>query len=129
MQKDFCNKICQQRPFAGYGKFVRLGLDIRNMNSPLIENRTAHGGPADQWKRLDLRDRTMMGEEEDPVAIWPPNGSVIRFAQPRGALTRGLEHDLNVGRRARDDAEDFARACPQLVDSQASDCVIHGRSA
>ena len=21
------------------------------------------------------------------------------------------------------------RACPQLVDSQASDCVIHGRSA
>jgi hypothetical protein len=49
----------------------------------------------------------MVGDEEEPVALWAPNGSVVRLAQPRCALTHGVEHDLNIGRRARDGAEDL----------------------
>ena len=77
-------------------------------------------------------------------------------AAPKAAPNRRLSassKDTEVARltRERDDAVDqlsaasevlrvisrspdeldpvFTRACPQLVDSQASDCVIHGRSA
>ena len=49
-----------------------------------------------------------MGDEEEPVAIWAPNGCVVRLAQPRRALADGAEHGLNIGRGACDDAEDFA---------------------
>jgi hypothetical protein len=49
----------------------------------------------------------MMGDEQELVAIWAPNGSIVRLAQPRRALTQGIEHDLNVGRRAREGAEDL----------------------
>jgi hypothetical protein len=49
----------------------------------------------------------MVGDEEEPVAIWAPNRRVVRLAQPRCALTHGVEHDLNVSRRARDGAEDL----------------------
>jgi hypothetical protein len=66
--------------FAGPGKFVRLTLYVSNMNGPLIENGSARNVPARQWKRLDLRNRTMMGDRDEPVAIWPPNGGVVRLA-------------------------------------------------
>src|SRR6516225_6367735 len=49
----------------------------------------------------------MVGDEDEPVAIWAPNGSIVRLAQPRCALTHGVEHVLNVGRRARDGSEDL----------------------
>jgi hypothetical protein len=49
----------------------------------------------------------MVGDEDEPVAIWAPNGSIVRLAQPRCALTHGVEHVLNVGRRARDGTEDL----------------------
>ena len=49
-----------------------------------------------------------MGDEEEPVAIWAPNGCVVRLAQPCRALADGAEHGLNIGRGACDDAEDFA---------------------
>jgi len=63
--------------FAAYGKFVRPDLDISNMDGLLIENRTTYDRPPDQRNRLGLRDRTMMGDEEELVAIWAPNGSVV----------------------------------------------------
>jgi hypothetical protein len=49
----------------------------------------------------------MMGGEE-PVAIRPPDGSVIRLAQLGRALADGVEDGLNVGPRACDNAKDLA---------------------
>jgi hypothetical protein len=49
----------------------------------------------------------MMGDGEKLVAIWTPNGSIVRLAQPRRALTYSVKHDLNAGRRARDGVEDL----------------------
>ena len=53
-------------------------------------------------------DRTVMGDEEEPVAVLVPDGRVERLAQASGALRHGVEHGLDVGRRARDDAQDLA---------------------
>ena len=50
----------------------------------------------------------MMGGEEEPVAIRPPDGSVIRLAQLGRASADGVEDGLNVGPRACDDAKDIA---------------------
>jgi hypothetical protein len=50
----------------------------------------------------------MMGGEEEPVAIGPPDGSVIRLAQLGRALADGIEDGLNIGPRACDDAQDLA---------------------
>jgi hypothetical protein len=49
----------------------------------------------------------MVGDEEEPVAIWAPNRRVVCLAQPRCALTHGVEDDLNVSRRARDGTKDL----------------------
>ena len=50
----------------------------------------------------------MMSRKEESVAIWAPNGSVVRLAQLDRALADGVENGLGVGPRARDDAEDLA---------------------
>ena len=55
-----------------------------------------------------------MGGEEEPVAIRPPNGSVVRLAQLGRALADAVEHGLNVGPRACDGAKDLAGS-PQLL--------------
>src|SRR6516225_11631080 len=78
------------------------------MYGPFIENRSARGIVADQRKRFGLRDRTLKGDEEEPVAVWTPNGRIVRLAQPRRALADGVEHGLNVGRRVRDGAKNLA---------------------
>ena len=49
-----------------------------------------------------------MGGQEEPVAIRPPNGSVVRLAQLGRALADGVEHGMNVGPRACDDAKNLA---------------------
>src|SRR6516225_4870529 len=78
------------------------------MYGPFIENRSARGIVADQRKRFGLRDRTLKGDEEEPVAVWTPNGRIVRLAQPRCAVADGVEHGLNVGRRVRDGAKNLA---------------------
>src|SRR6516225_7829181 len=78
------------------------------MYGPFIENRSARGIVPDQRKRFGLRDGTLKGDEEEPVAVWTPNGRIVRLAQPRRALADGVEHGLNVGRRVRDGAKNLA---------------------
>ena len=50
----------------------------------------------------------MMGDEDESVAIWAPNGSVVCLAQLGSALTDNVEHGLDVSPRACDDAKDLA---------------------
>src|SRR5258705_6682381 len=50
-----------------------------------------------------------MAEEEEPIAVLTVDGGVERLAEASGALRHGVEHRLDVGGRARDDAEDLAR--------------------
>jgi hypothetical protein len=49
-----------------------------------------------------------MGGQEEPVAIRPPNGSVVRLAQLSRTLANGVEDGSKVGPRACDDAKDLA---------------------
>jgi len=57
----------------------------------------------------------MIGGGEEPVAIWSPDGCVVRLAQLGRTLANGLEQGLNVGLRACDHAKDLAGRLLLLV--------------
>jgi len=50
----------------------------------------------------------MVGHEVKELAIELEDVAELRLAEPRRALRDCVEHGLDVGRRARDDAEDLA---------------------
>jgi len=78
------------------------------VQGPLIENCSARHCPADQRERLDLSNRTIMGNGHDPVAVRTKNGRVVRLAQPCRALADRVEDGLNRGRRPCNSPEGFA---------------------
>ena len=77
----------------------------------------------------------MMGGEEEPVAIRPPDGSVIRLAQLGRASADGVEDGLNIGPRACDDAKDLAGRpllllpFPQFAGQPGDLCFLAGGGA
>ena len=50
-----------------------------------------------------------MRDKMDELAVEAEHGAVPRLAQPHRAPDDGVEHRLDVGRRARDDPQDLAR--------------------
>src|SRR5262249_4624656 len=54
-------------------------------------------------------DRSMRGYKPKLISVSTPNRSVACIAQPCSVLCNHVEHRLNVGRRAGDNAQDFAR--------------------
>ena len=109
-QRDRKHRAEAQAPceFAAFGKFVRLSIHVSDVQGPLIENRSARHCPADQRERLDLSNRTIMGNGHDPVAVRTKNGRVVRLAQPCRALADRVEDGLNRGRRPCNSPEGFA---------------------
>jgi hypothetical protein len=64
-----------------------------------------------------------MGNGHQPIAVRPPNGRVVRLAQAHRVSADGVEHGLNVGRRAGDDAED--RAGSHLLFQRLVKALLH----
>ena len=56
----------------------------------------------------------MMGYQAKPVAVRKPEDSIICFAQPGRTLDNGVEHRLQIGGRARDNAQDLRCRCQLL---------------
>jgi hypothetical protein len=77
------------------------------------KRRSKKQNPAIDFCSAPLR-KTIAPVLRNPVA---PNGTSA--AESRSIQAGGTATDFRS----------ISRACPQLVDSQASDCVIHGRSA
>src|SRR5262249_35543836 len=77
---------------------------VSNMEGPPTENRSARHCPADQGEGL-RRDRTVMGDKEEPVAVRTPNGRVVRVAQLRRGLDQRFQQRLQIESRAADDLE------------------------
>ncbi len=63
------------------------------MQGPPIKNRSASDCPADQGEGL-RRDRTVMGDEEEPGAVRTPNGGVICVAKLRRGFDKRFQHRL-----------------------------------
>jgi hypothetical protein len=63
------------------------------MQGPPIKNRSASDCPADQGEGL-RRDRTVMGDEEEPGAVPTPNGGVICVAKLRRGFDKRFQHRL-----------------------------------
>src|SRR5262249_23210289 len=97
---------------AALWKLLRLGLHVGDMDSALVQHRSAIDRTADQraGELADLAhwERAVVGDEAEPVAVHAEDHRVDCLAKAGGALRRGIEHWLEVGRRARDDAEDLA---------------------
>jgi hypothetical protein len=51
----------------------------------------------------------MMRDDDQMVSARAPNDGIERLAQPGGTLCHGIEHRLNISRRARDNAKDLGR--------------------
>src|SRR6516165_549289 len=69
------------------------------MEGPPIENRSARHCPADQGEGL-RRDRTVMGDEEEPVAVRTPNGRVVCVAKMRSGFDQRFQQRLQIEGRA-----------------------------
>src|SRR5262249_49238838 len=91
---------------------------VSDMNSSFVQHRSAVRRPTDQGD-CELadgppgRDRTGMSDYDKPIAFSPEDLGVGRLAQPRGTLRHGVEHGMEVGRRAADDSPELG--CRRLL--------------
>ncbi len=99
------------RTRAALGKLVRLSLDVSDMDGRLLQHRSASHGPSVQREGIladpSGGDRTVMGDEAEPVTFEAEDGSVHRLAQLGRALRHGLEDRSDVGWRAGDHLQDL----------------------
>jgi len=96
------------RERAALREFVGLGLQVSDVESPPVEHRSAIDRPPDQREGERDGDRAVMSDEQKLLAVPAEDGGVERLAQAGGALRDGVEHRLDVCRRAADDAQDLA---------------------
>ena len=79
------------------------------MDGPGVEHRATIDHPGYEREEVadgSAPDRTVMGDEKEPIAVAAEDGGIPRLAQARGALGHRVEHRLDVGRRAADHPED-----------------------
>ena len=81
-------------------EFGRLRLHVGDVDCLPGQNRSAITRPADEGKGGLDRDRAMMGDEAQVIAVPAKDGGVERFAEPGRALGNGVEHGLDVRGRA-----------------------------
>jgi len=95
------------------GKLLYLGLQVSDVDRPPFQYRSAVDHTADQWDdepaKGPVGDRAVVSDEAESIVVQPEDRGVRRLAQPSRALGHGVEHRLDVGRRAADDAQDLAR--------------------
>jgi hypothetical protein len=69
------------------------------MDRLFIQNRSASDVLTNERERFH-KDRTIMGYETKPLTVGKPDGSIICLAEPCRTSSDGLEHRLQIGRRA-----------------------------
>ena len=77
---------------------VDFSLHVTKMDGPPVEDGAARYSPLDQRERFDC-NRTLMGDEDEPVALPTPNGRIVGLAQPGCRLDQRIEH----GRQSKGD--------------------------
>ncbi len=81
---------------AALRKHLRLSLEIRHVDCASLQhaaaaNRPAHGwGHEPNWRK----DRAVVGDHRQAVALETEDRHVIRAAEPGCALDQGVEHRL-----------------------------------
>jgi len=93
------------------GELAGLGLQIEDMHGRPVDGGTPrHRCPVEVPLLADERaDRTVMRHDAQPHPNRQVGDAVGGSADTRGGLRDGLEHWLDVRRRARDHAEDLGR--------------------
>ncbi len=99
------------RDLAPHREVRPLGLHVGHVDGARVEHRATVGRLAvdrnGELAEASAKNRAMMGDEQELVAVAAEDAHVLRLAQARRALRHGVEHGLDVGRRARDNAQDL----------------------
>ena len=108
---EVCVNALPPRERAALREFVCLGLQVSNVNSLPIEHRSTIDRSPDQWEGRRDGNWAVVSDEPELLALPAEDGGVERLAEARGALRQGIEHRLDVRRRAADDPKDLAGRC------------------
>ena len=110
-QRDAQGRAVAVLPGQGTALWVvrTLGLQVGHMDGTRLEHRAAvHRNEGDAPVAHGAeRDGTVPGDEEEPIAVTAEDAGVLGAAQARRALRQRVEHGLNIGRGARDHAQDL----------------------
>ena len=105
------------RVLAALREFVHFGLHVSDVDGPPVQHRSASDSSRGRaGERTPRRGRWGSRRDARRGGTSPSRrqmADVERLAQASGALRHGVEHGLDVGRRARDDAQDLA--CRRLL--------------
>ena len=91
------------------------GLQIGDVDRPPVEHRASRSRSTYQRKRTNRSngDRALVRDDAEPIDL--EDRGIEGVAQTGGARQHGREYGVNVGRGARDDAENFGRGGLLLV--------------
>src|SRR6516164_7785646 len=91
-----------------------IRLYVRDLGDSAVQYRTADSRVLARWPRKyppkglqPLSAQTMTASKVQEIAVEPHHEGELAIAQPHCALGNRVEHRLDVGRRARDDAQDL----------------------
>ncbi len=87
--------------------------DVFHLNCPLLQYGAAsHSISVDRQSLIDLllrhENRTPVGNHLEHAAVHARDRRIVGLAQARRAFCHGIQYGLDIGRRARDHAQDFA---------------------
>ena len=96
---------------AALRELIHLGLKIVHVHSPTIEDGAAGDGPAhDRDQEPDgTENRPMVGSDAQVVFLTVEEDGIVGSAEASRALDHGIQHGLDVRRRAADHPEDLCR--------------------
>src|SRR5262249_37636960 len=76
---------------TAFRKFLGLGLDVRDVESPPVEDRSPIARSANQRKRRMARERAAMSDEAQAVAVPAEDADIGYTAEASRALGDGVE--------------------------------------
>ena len=96
-----CGAVAKaSRIVAALWVLLPAGLQIGDVNCPLVENGTSHNDLAIQCKLADYWDRTIVSHEGEKVAVHPTDDRVKGIAKASRGRCDLCEHALQICRRA-----------------------------
>src|SRR5215831_11787496 len=106
---EVCMNAFSPRECSTHREFLCFRFQVSNMNRPPVEHCATIDRFSDQRDGARDGDRAVMRGEQQTITFPTEDGGVEGLAQASCALRYGIEHWLDVSRRARDDAQDLAR--------------------
>src|SRR5262249_39251234 len=95
-----------KRHLGGIRKIVGRRLSVVDMDGRAIEEGASSNPAASYWPTADVHSNwPVMRFDLEPLVLAQKNNRIIRLAQPSYRFHEGVEHRLQIERRAADNLE------------------------